>query len=625
MDQEIKPEGSYPLTWLERQVPPLRPAPDEAGPPQGLVGFFIYFARQIFWPFLIAAFLGLIEVIADLIIPISLGVFVSLIADSSIAVDGRMDALWDNSTALIFLLVMILVVGPAAFIAKICVRDLAIMPGFSHMLRWQAHNQLMKQDVTFFANDFAGRLATRVMQIGYALRDVLMEASGSLLYGVLYLLGAVFVLAWYSLWLTIPILIYIVVFAIVIWRLIPKIEARSRAHSEMRSELTGRIVDSYTNIQTLKLFADPKSDRTYVAEALDRANFGWVKVMRTNTWMFVALAAANALLMSITALIALWLWAQDLDNGAALATALPLTLSIMLNSGHLAWVMSGIVENIGTVGESIESIANKPTLVDAPDAQPLRVSQAKIDFEKVGFTYGKHNQVIENLDLHIKPGERIGLIGPSGAGKSTLVNLLLRFFDLQSGRIRIDGQDIASVTQDSLRQSIAMVTQDTSLLHRSIRDNIRFGRPDATDAEIWAAAGKAKALGFLPDLEDQKGRKGLDAHVGERGVKLSGGQRQRIALARLILKDAPILVLDEATSALDSEVEAEIQEELVDLMKGKTVIAIAHRLSTIAQLDRLVVLGEGKIVESGTHQELLKRGGTYARLWNFQSGGFLQL
>ena len=308
---------------------------------------------------------GLIEVIADLVIPISLGVLVALFANPDIASGDRVSALWDQAPALIFLISMVLIVGPAAFILKICVRDLALMPGFSHLLRWQAHNQIMKQDVTFFANDFAGRLSTRVMQLGFALRDVVLEASGTLLYSILYLIGAVAVLAWYSLWLTLPMVIYILVFALLVMRFMPEIERRSRKHSEMRSELTGRIVDSYTNIQTLKLFADPAADRAYVAEALDQANYGWVRVMRTNTWMFVYLALANALLIVVTSLIAIWLWAIGADNGAALATALPLTLTIMLNAGHLAWVMSGIVEQIGTVAESAESIAHKPTLVDS--------------------------------------------------------------------------------------------------------------------------------------------------------------------------------------------------------------------------------------------------------------------
>lgn len=625
MDDPIKPEGRYPLTWLERWVKPLTPAPDGKAPPEGLLAFFWYFMRQIIVPFTVATILGVFEVIIDLLIPISLGILVSLLANPEIASGDRMAALWEHSPALLTLLILVMVVGPIVFIAKICVRDLTIMPSFSQLIRWQAHEALMKQDVTFFANEFAGRLATRVMQLGFALRNVLMESSGALLYAVFYLIGAIGVLAWYSAYLAMPVVAYIVVFAILATRFIPEIGRRSHAHSKMRSELTGRVVDSYTNIQTLKLFADPRADRAYVADSMDEANFGWVRVMRAHTWLGAGFVIANALLITATSLIAVWLWANNVDDGAALATALPITLTIMLNSSHLIWVMSGIIEQVGTVAESVESIAHPPRLIDQPDAPALDVRAGEVRFEGLNFTYDGSKAVMEDLNLTIQPGERVGLIGPSGAGKSTLVNLALRFFDPQGGRILIDGQDVAGVTQVSLRRSIAMVTQDTSLLHRSIRDNIRFGRPEASDAQILAAAKKAKALDFLHDLSDQAGRKGLDAHVGERGVKLSGGQRQRVALARVILKDAPILILDEATSALDSQVEAEIQSELLDLMAGKTVIAIAHRLSTIAQLDRLVVMDGGKIVEEGTHQQLLEKGGTYARLWTLQSGGFLGL
>ncbi len=625
MKTSIQPEGDQPLTWLERRVKPLAPAPEGLQPPENVFGFIWFFAKQIIWPLIICSVLGLLEVIADLMIPISLGVLVALLADQSIAVGSRADALSEQAPQLIFLLFMVGVVTPAVFISRVYFRDLAILPGFSYLIRWQAHNQLIKQDLSFFSNDFAGRLSTRVMQLGYSLRDVVLEASGTLLYNVIYIVGAVIVLAYYSLWLTLPVLIWSAIFALLLWRYLPEIQRRSRQHSGMRSELSGRVVDSYTNIQTLKLFADANQDQAYVAESIDQTNFGWVRVMRTNSWLVACLAIAGTAMLVSASLIGLWLWTSGSDQGAALATAVPLTLIIMNNSGHLFWVMSGIVENVGTISESAESVSATPQLVDQKNAPELNVSKGLIEFHNISFNYGQASAVLDTLNLTIEPGERVGLVGPSGAGKSTMVNLLLRFFDPQSGQILIDGQNIKMISQNSLRGAIAMVTQDTSLLHRSIRDNIRFSRPWATDREVIEAAEKARALEFLPDLEDHKGRKGLDAHVGERGVKLSGGQRQRIALARLILKNAPILVLDEATSALDSEVEAEIQQELVDLMAGKTVIAIAHRLSTIAQLDRLVVLEQGKIKERGTHAQLLKSGGTYARLWQLQSGGFLNI
>jgi ATP-binding cassette, subfamily B, multidrug efflux pump len=403
---------------------------------------------------------------------------------------------------------------------------------------------------------------------------------------------------------------------------VPRLRGRSRRLSESRSTLTGRIVDSYTNILTVKLFARPSDEDAFVRTAIEDHTELFRLQLRLMTALSVVLTLLNALLMAGTAAVAVWLWSQGRADVGAIATAVPLAWQIANMAGWIAQSVTSIFENVGTVQDGMRSIAVPRQMVDRADATALHVSRGAVRFEGVRFGYGTARGVLHGIDLAIEPGERVGLVGPSGAGKSTLVHLLLRFYELDEGRILIDGEDIAQVTQESLRSRIAMVTQDTSLLHRSIRDNIRYGRPEASEAEVREAARHAHALDFIEELEDWQGRRGFDAHVGERGVKLSGGQRQRIALARVILKNAPILILDEATSALDSEVEAAIQEQLDELMQGRTVIAIAHRLSTIARMDRLVVLNHGRTVETGAHAELLRRGGTYARLWWRQSGGF---
>jgi ATP-binding cassette, subfamily B, multidrug efflux pump len=481
----------------------------------------------------------------------------------------------------------------------------------------------VRQSWSFFQNDFAGRISNRVMQTGPALRESLVASVTAIWYVIVYGTTAVIMTAAADWWLALPILLWSAGYVSLLAFFVPRLRDRSKVTSEARSALMGRIVDSYTNIITLKLFARPRDEDAYVRDAIDFHTGHYLAQQRLITAFGTLLALLNALLVAGAGAIALALWLNGAVQVGAIAMVLPLTFQLTNMSRWVAFSVTEIFEEIGVVQEGMITIARPLQLTDEPDARPLAVAKGRIDFQDVRFGYGRETGVLDGFTLAVEPGEKIGLVGRSGAGKSTVINLLLRFFDLEGGRILIDGQDISRATQESLRAQISVVTQDTSLLHRSIRDNIRYGRPGAGDDDIVAAAKLAHAHEFVLDLEDWKGRRGYDAQVGERGVKLSGGQRQRIAIARVILKNAPILVLDEATSALDSEVEAAIQASLGTLMAGKTVIAIAHRLSTIAQMDRLIVLDHGRIVEQGTHGELLRAGGHYAALWRRQSGGFL--
>ncbi|MEA2977935.1 MAG: ATP-binding cassette, subfamily multidrug efflux pump [Alphaproteobacteria bacterium] len=484
---------------------------------------------------------------------------------------------------------------------------------------------MVRQSWAFFQNDFAGRIANRVMQTGPAIRESLVALLTAIWYILVYGTSALLLLASADLWLALPVVLWFVAYLVLLRAFVPRMRDRSKDMSEARSMLTGRIVDSYTNILTVKLFARPQDEDAYVRDAIDQHTGLFHASLRLNTLFGLCLSSMNALLVTGTGALALLLWTRGQVTVGTVAMALPLAWQIVNISGWVAWQVTNIFENVGVIQEGMMTIARPILLTDHRNAPALVVSRGEIAFDDVRFGYGRERGVIDALTLTIRPGEKIGLIGRSGAGKSTLVNLLLRFFDLEGGRILIDGQDIAGVTQESLRGQISMVTQDTSLLHRSISDNIRYGRPKASDAEIVAAAKLAHADEFIRELEDWRGRRGYDAQVGERGVKLSGGQRQRVAIARVILKNAPILLLDEATSALDSEVEAAIQTSLDTLMKGRTVIAIAHRLSTIARMDRLIVLDRGRIVEQGTHSELLRLDRHYAALWRRQSGGFIDV
>ena len=499
-------------------------------------------------------------------------------------------------------------------------------------IRWQNHWYVVRQSWAFFQNDFAGRIANRVMQTGPALRETLVAMLTSVWYILVYGAAALILLARADTWLALPVVLWFLGYLLLLRVLVPRMRDRSKEVSEGRSMLTGRIVDSYTNILTVKLFARAHEEDAYVRDAVDIHTGLFYRSLRLNTVFGLWLSSLNAMLVTGTGALALFLWTRGKVEIGTVAMALPLAWQIVNIAGWVAWQITSIFENVGVIQEGMMTIARPIALTDRPDAVELKVTRGEIRFENVSFGYGRQKltrddgrpfAVLDGLSLTVKPGEKVGLIGRSGAGKSTLVNLLLRFFDLEGGRILIDGQDISAVTQESLRAQISMVTQDTSLLHRSIGDNIRYGCPQATEAELVSAAKLAHAHEFILELEDWKQRRDYAAQVGERGVKLSGGQRQRIAIARVILKDAPILVLDEATSALDSEVEAAIQSSLGTLMAGKTVIAIAHRLSTIARMDRLIVLERGHIVEQGTHDELLRHGGHYAALWRRQARGFI--
>ena len=589
-------------------------------PPAGLLAFYWHFVRQTRGLYLAMFATGLAVALIDTLIPVFIGKLVTLMQSAD-----RAAAFGAATPALIGMAALIVFGRPAALLADSLVRNNAVVPGVTSLIRWQSHWHVVRQSWPFFQNDFAGRIANRVMQTSNAVRESVVSSIRALWYIAIYGVSALLLMLSADWRLALPTLAWFAGYGFFLSHFVPRMRDRAKASSELRSLVTGRVVDSYTNILTVKLFARARDEDAFVREAIDDHTASIAAHMQVTTQFMGTLAVMNALLLVSTAAIGVLLWAHGQVSAGVVATALPLAWQIANVAGWVSWEVTGIFENVGVVQEGIETIAVPHTLVDAPAAPELKVPRGAIRFEHLTFTYGRADgqRVLDDLNLVIRPGERVGLVGRSGAGKSTLVNLLLRFHEVEQGRITIDGRDIASVTQESLRAAIGMVTQDTSLLHRSIAANIGYGHPGASAAQIETAARQAEAHGFITELSDWKGRTGYAAHVGERGVKLSGGQRQRIAIARVVLKDAPILVLDEATSALDSEVEQAIQQQLVGLMQGKTVIAIAHRLSTIARMDRLVVLERGAIVEQGTHAELLALGGHYAKLWRHQSGGFL--
>ncbi len=603
--------------FFERLIEPT--AIDPGGPPPaGLLRFFVHHLRPVRG--VVAALFvgGFVVAVLDASIP----VFIGRIAGIAATVPPA-DLLPRAGLQLALMAAVVLVLRPVAFLAYVLTVNQTVNPGIINLVRWRSHFHIVRQSWSFFQDDFAGRIANRVIQAGPAVQNAVVSVADAVWYILVFATSAITVLGRLDLRLAAPVLAWFVAYFFVLRYFVPRLAGRSRAVAEMRSLLTGRIVDSYTNILTVKLFARAQDEDAFVRDAVDGHTGAMRAMTRMLTGMTGTLALLNALLLAATATVALLLWSEGRIAVAAIATALPLAFQCTTNAGWVARNIFSLFENIGSVQDGMRSLSVPRRQPDAPGAAPLRVTRGAIRIEHLRFGYGTERGVLHGIDLDIAAGERVGLVGASGAGKSTLVNLLLGFFSPEAGRILIDGQDIARVTQESLRAHIAVVTQDTALLHRSIRDNIGYGRPEASEAEIEAAAQQAHAHEFILGLEDWHGRFGYDAHVGERGVKLSGGQRQRIAIARVLLKGAPILVLDEATSALDSAVEAAIQEQLDGLMRGRTCIAIAHRLSTVARMDRLVVLEAGRVVEQGTHAELLREGGVYARLWARQSGGFV--
>ncbi len=531
--------------------------------------------------------------------------------------------LWTAEKPTLLLLAAVLIASPLAVALQALLKYQAIFANVPMRLRWNFHRLMLAQSLSFYQDEFAGRVATKVMQTALAVRDIWLIVADILVFVVIYFVTMVAVVGRLDLWMLLPFIGWLVCYVLTLWYFVPRLGKVAKLQADARSLMTGRITDAYTNITTVKLFSHANREAGYAKSAMQEFMGSAYRQMRLVTGFEIINQILTVGLTLSTCGVSLWLWSNDKVGVGAVAASTAMALRLNGISHWIMWEMASLFEHIGTVQDGMGTLAKAHTVLDKPGCTELAVPHGEVRFDDVSFGYGQTKNVIEHFTLTIRPGEKIGLVGRSGAGKSTIVNLLLRFYDVADGRVLVDGQNIAEVSQESLRAQVGMVTQDTSLLHRSVRDNILYGKPQASDAQMIAAANRAQAADFIQNLTDPKGRKGYDAHVGERGVKLSGGQRQRIAIARVMLKDAPILLLDEATSALDSEVESAIQQSLFALMEGKTVIAIAHRLSTIAAMDRLIVMDQGRVVEEGDHQTLLANGGLYAKLWAHQSGGFL--
>ncbi len=604
--------------FFEGLVDPYGEYEETNRPPTRLWPFLKGFARPFAKVFWITGALSIIVAVVEIWLLSYMGRLVDFLGQAT------PETVWGrHGIELAAVALFILILRPAFQAAHVLLLNNAILPNFGTTVRWRAHKHVLRQSVGWFENDFAGRIANRIMQTPPAAGEVVFQIFDAITFALAYIVGAAVLLADADPLLLLPLLGWLGLYAALMRWTVRRIGPASEASSNARSAVTGRVVDTYTNIHSVKMFAHNDRELEGAKHVIEAARTTFQREMRLYTIMDVSLSILNGLLIVGVVGWALWLWVTGVTSVGVVAAATALCLRLNAMTGWIMWAVTNFFQNLGVISEGMQTIAQPITLTDDGDATVLNVPRGEIALKGLNHRYGRNAGGVGPLDLVIPAGQKIGLVGASGAGKSTLVKLMLRFYDAESGRIEIDGQDISRVTQDSLRSAIGMVQQDSALLHRSVRENILYGKPEATENEMIAAARQAEAHDFILDLVDGEGREGYDAQVGERGVKLSGGQRQRIALARVILKDAPLLILDEATSALDSEVEAAIQQTLYEMMEGKTVIAIAHRLSTIAQLDRILVMEEGRIVEDGSHDELLAKGGIYARFWRRQSGGFL--